>query len=793
MIARNLSEILPEMEVKGEFATYKKQVIQDYWIGRVSRECSNLCRKEVLSGKAKFGISGDGKELAQIAMAKYMNPGDWRSGYYRDQTIMMALGICDIKQYFAQLYSDTTNDPFSGGRQMNCHFSTPMVDDNGDWLSQMDGVNMGSDISCTAGQVARGIGYALASSLYKKIDHPNKDLFSNDGNEVSFCIIGDASTSEGPFWETMNAAAVMKVPLLMAVWDDGYGISVPKELQTVKSSISKALSGFQLDENGEGIYIFNVNAWDYQELCSVFEAATNLCRKHHIPCLVHVEEMTQPNGHSTSGSHERYKSEERLQWEEEYDCLKKMKEWMLANHIATEEELNQLESQAALLVKTEKDEAFKMFMDPIKKCKADLINVLDVLIEQYPEISKISEEAKNIINPFRTDLLKLAKKASYFLISKKAESKPLEDYINYEMNLGKENYSTHLHSETYKSALIRPIVPAKYSESSKVKSGYQILNTFFDDLLERRPEVIAFGEDVGQIGDVNQGFAGLNDKYGDHRVFDAGIREWTIIGQAIGTSMRGLRPIAEIQYLDYINYAISPLSDDLACLRYRTDGKQIAPAIIRSRGHRLEGIWHTGSPMGLILNSMKGIYLCVPRNMVQAIGMYNTLMDSDDPAIVIECLNGYRLKETLPDNYSEFTVPLGRAEVLEQGSDITIVSYGSTLREVTRATEILRSLSINAEVIDIQTLMPFDLEGVIVASLKKTNKILFVDEDLPGGATAFMMREVLDRQNGYQYLDAKAVCLSAKEHRTPYGSDGDYFGKPNHDEIVDAVFEVLKS
>jgi pyruvate/2-oxoglutarate/acetoin dehydrogenase E1 component/TPP-dependent pyruvate/acetoin dehydrogenase alpha subunit len=793
MIADNLSDLIPDLQYVGEFAEYKKQVIQDYWVGRVSREASNLCRKEVLTGKAKFGISGDGKELAQIALAKNMKPGDWRSGYYRDQTILMSLGICDVRSYFSQLYSDTVNDPFSGGRQMNCHFSTPMLDEKGQWLSQMEGVNMASDVSCTAGQVAKGIGFALASSLYRKIDHPTKHLFTDNGNEVSFCIIGDASTSEGAFWETMNAAAVMKVPMLMAIWDDGYGISVPTSLQTVKASISKALSGFQIDEDGDGIYIFNVKAWDYQELCTVFEVATNLCRKHHIPCLVHVEEMTQPNGHSSSGSHERYKSQERLQWEQDYDGLHKMQEWMLANHIITTEELHKLDSAAADFVKKEKEIAYQQFLTPINKCKEDLLQILNAFAQKHNEVNSFITEVNHLIRPFRTDLLRIAKRVSYFLLVKKESNDKLNNFIKAEMDLGHENYSTHLHSETEKSALNQPIIAPKYSESSATLSGYMILNTYFDQLLGRRSDVIAFGEDVGNIGDVNQGFAGLNKKYGDHRVFDVGIREWTIIGQALGTAMRGMRPIAEIQYLDYINYAISPLSDDLACLRYRSDGKQMAPAIIRTRGHRLEGIWHTGSPMGLILNSMKGIYLCVPRNMVQAAGMYNTLLNSDDPAIVVECLNGYRLKEVLPDNHQEFTIPLGRAEVLAYGKDITIVSYGSTLREVLKAAEMLKELSISAEVIDVQTLMPFDLEGVIVGSLKKTNKILFVDEDVPGGATAFMMREVLDKQDGYKYLDAKAICLAAKEHRTPYGTDGDYFGKPNHDEIIEAVFSVLKS
>jgi pyruvate/2-oxoglutarate/acetoin dehydrogenase E1 component/TPP-dependent pyruvate/acetoin dehydrogenase alpha subunit len=795
MFDLNLSDIIPRIE-NDDFSAFKSKIIEDYWIARVSRECSILCRKEVLNGKAKFGVGGSGKELAQIALAKVMQEGDWKSGYYRDQTFMISLGLCSVQNYFAQLYADSENDIFSGGRQMNNHFSSPIFGEKGEWLDQTKLYNISADISCTAGQVGKALGLAFASNLYKKIEHPAKDNFTKNGGEVSFCTIGDASTSEGAFWETMNAAAVLKVPLVMAIWDDGFGISVPIELQTVKASISKAMAGFQINETGEGIYIFTVKAWDYQELCTVFEAATNLSRKNHIPCLIHVEEVTQPLGHSSSGSHERYKSEERLQFEKDFDCLLKMSEWMVENNYLTKEDLEKIDEKAHLYVKQEKDAAWVKFNDPLKKLKADFNSCLNHIKIQLPQASTAIDlcikNVTELINPVDSDFLIIAKKARFELQKLKLESAELNQFISKLESWAKDKYNTKLFSDSPNNALDQKVVNPIYSETSEGMSGYSILNKYFDDLLTRRTDVIAFGEDVGTIGDVNQGFAGLNHKHGNHRVFDAGIREWTIIGQAIGAAMRGLRPIAEIQYLDYINYAVSPLSDDLACMRYRTNGTQAAPAIIRSRGHRLEGIWHTGSPMGLILTSMKGIYLCVPRNMVQAIGMYNTLINSDDPAILIECLNGYRLKETLPDNYSDFTVPLGRAEVLRKGSDVTMVSYGSTLHIVLKAAEVLMDMGVNVEVIDVQTLMPFDLESVILESIKKTNRVIFIDEDVPGGATAYMMSEVVDKQNAFRYLDAKPLIISAKEHRTPYGTNGDYFGKPNQEEIVEKTIELMK-
>lgn len=794
MIQRDLSSLVPMQTDDADFYQYKKTVLHDYWLSQVSRECSISGRKEVLTGKAKFGIVGDGKEVAQVAMAKAFQKGDWRSGYYRDQTLVMALGLCTVEDFFAQLYADTNHDPFSGGRQMNSHFATPMMDKDGEWINQMDQINSSSDISCTGGQMARALGLGMASNLYKHLDTKNKHLFSNNGNEVSFCTIGDASTSEGAFWETMNSAAVMNVPLVVAVWDDGYGISVPIELQTVKASISKALEGFLIDENDNGIYIFTAKAWDYQELCTVFEAATNLSRKNHRPALVHVQEVTQPQGHSTSGSHERYKTKERLDWEKEYDCVKKMAEWLVLNAFATEEQIEKINQDAKDYVKEHRNNAWKKYMEPVK-VKADL------LLSIFTEITKIKaseqilhlqEELKNAINPFYSELYQIARKLKFETDFLGIRSESLDSFLDEAKKTGEQRYGTHLFSETKYSAIQVPMVKPIYDANAEELNGYQVINKYFDTILEKHPEVIAFGEDVGQIGDVNQGFAGLQEKYGSKRVFDAGIREWTIVGQAIGAAMRGIRPIAEIQYLDYINYAISPLADDLATLRYRSNGIQKSPTIIRTRGHRLEGIWHAGSPMGMIINSMKGICLCVPRNMVQAAGMYNTLLKSDDPGIVVECLNGYRLKEKVPSNFGEYTIPLGMPEVLHSGDSITIVSYGSTLREVIKALPILERAGISAEVIDVQTLVPFDLEGIILESLKKTNKILFVDEDVPGGATAYMMSEVLDKQNGYKYLDAKPICLTGKEHRTPFGSDGDYFTKPYAEDVIDVVFEMVK-
>jgi len=775
--------------------SFRQDVLNDYWICLISREASLLGRKEVLNGKAKFGILGDGKELPQVAMARAFKKGDWRSGYYRDQTFMFARGLSSVEEYFSQLYADTENDPFSGGRQMNSHFATPMMDENGDWLDQTKIFNVSSDISCTAGQMARGLGLAMASKKYRKLHIPSGKKFSDNGNEVSFVTIGDSSTSEGVFWETMNAAAIMKVPLLVAVWDDGYGISVPVEMQTVKGSISKALEGFLVDENGNGIMIFTVKGWDYPELCAVFEKVALKVRELHIPALIHVQELTQPQGHSTSGSHERYKSPERLQWEKENDCIKRMAEWIVENKIGTIEEVTTLQANAIEFAKNAKENAWKKYQQSV----SFHVRTLKDIYTSLPETSKtegikhLESELNTALNPVFSEVVSNARRLQIQLMRfGNISNANLTLFLEKAQESGYKKYHTNLYSETKYSALNVPAIAPKYGLDPQSFNGYQILNTYFDALLEERPEVIAFGEDVGQIGDVNQGFAGLQIKHGKERVFDTGIREWTIMGQALGGAMRGLRTIAEIQYLDYMAYAFSLLTDDLATLRYRSNGIQCAPAIIRTRGHRLEGVWHAGSPMGMIINSMQGIYLCVPRNMLQAIGFYNTLLKSDDPGIVVECLNGYRLKEKMPENLLEFTLPLGKPEILQEGDDITLVTYGSCVREAEKGLELLKGFNISVELIDIQTLLPFDLEGVIVNSLKKTNRIIFMDEDVPGGATAFMMKEVIEKWNGYKYLDSRPVTLSATSHRTPFGSDGDYFSKPNGEDVFDSVIKVMK-
>ncbi len=781
------------LEINDE-TSFKQGVLHDLWICMISREASILGRKEVLNGRAKFGILGDGKEVPQVAMARAFKKGDWRSGYYRDQTFMFARGLCTVEEYFSQLYADTENDPFSGGRQMNSHYATPTINGEGEWSDQTQTYNVSSDISCTAGQMARGLGLSLASKKYRKLEYPLTKKFSDNGNEVSFVTIGDSSTSEGVFWETMNAAAVMKVPLLVAVWDDGYGISVPVEMQTVKGSISQAMEGFLLDESGNGMLIYTVKGWDYPELCAVFEKVALKVRENHIPALIHVQELTQPQGHSTSGSHERYKSPERLLWEKENDCIKKMSEWIINSDIATAEEIETLQSSAIEFAKNAKDNAWKKYSEKIKSYIHPLKEIYQTLPEgtKTESIKQLESDLINAINPVFSEVTSNARKLQIQLRRfGNYTNEKLDTFIDQIKQIGEVKYHSHLFSETKFSALQVPLRAAKFDIEPPILNGYQVLNTYFDQLLEARPEVIAFGEDVGQIGDVNQGFAGLQAKHGKERVFDTGIREWTIMGQALGTAMRGFRPIAEIQYLDYMAYAFSLLSDDLATLRYRSNGIQCAPAIIRTRGHRLEGIWHAGSPMGMILNSMQGIYLCVPRNMVQAVGFYNTLLQSDDPGIVVECLNGYRLKEKMPKNLLEFTVPLGKPEILQEGNDITLVTYGSCIREAQKGLELLKGFNISVELIDAQTLMPFDLEGIILNSLKKTNRIIFMDEDIPGGATSFMMREVFEKWDGYKYLDSKPVTLTAASHRTPFGTDGDYFSKPNGEDVFDAVIALM--
>lgn len=793
MIAQEIETILPEVE--SEQDRFRNEVLKDYWLCCMSREASLITRKEVLTGKAKFGITGDGKELPQVALARFFNKGDFRSGYYRDQTMIFALGLSSVENYFAQLYADPKNDQFSGGRQMNSHFATPFLDDDGNWLPLKDHYNITSDISSTAGQMARALGLGLASKKYRHIDGlADVTGLSNGGDEVVFCTIGDASTSEGAFWETMNAAAVLDVPMVMSVWDDGYGISVPKSLQTVKESISKALEGFLVDENGRGICIYTVKGWDYVSLCEVYEKAAEKARKEHKTVLVHVTELTQPQGHSTSGSHERYKSKERLSWEQEYDCIRKMGEWIVTAGVADQEELAEIRDKAINYARSCKTNAWKQYNLPTQAAITQMKTFYaEAKAEHSTQIVEDREkEFHGLITPVITEVIQNGRRLHYdIMLTHPKTAERLGNWLQSIRAEYGEVYHSQLMASGEHSAVNVPVVQPQYSEESEVVNGFQILNRFFDGLFSRRPEVFAFGEDVGHIGDVNQGFAGLQEKYGKDRIFDTGIREWTIVGQAIGMAMRGLRPIAEIQYLDYLVYAMSPLTDDLSTLRYRSNGQQQAPAIIRTRGHRLEGIWHAGSPLGLLLSSLRGMHVCVPRNMTQAAGMYNTLMQASDPAIVIECLNGYRLKEKMPVNIDEFTVPLGSPDVLIEGNDVTLVTYGSCVRVAEEACEMLALHDISVELIDVQTLLPFDLEHVISHSLSKTNRIVFLDEDVPGGATAFMMQKVLEEQKGYKLLDSDPVTISAHEHRPPYGSDGDYFSKPNPEDVFEAVYRMM--
>lgn len=770
-----------------------QEVLRDFWLCLVSREVSILARKEVLTGKAKFGIVGDGKEVPQVAMAHAFRKGDWRSGYYRDQTLMFALGLASIEDFFAQLYADPENDPFSGGRQMNGHFATPLIDRDGRWLPLRDMYNISADISSTGGQMARGLGLALASKIYRRSPETgDAEKLSDNGNEVVFVTIGDASTSEGVFWETLNAAAVQQVPLVVCVWDDGYGISVPIEFQTAKKSISKAAAGFHSETVGEGIRIVTARAWDYPDMCRVFADMAEHARSTHQPVLIHVQEVTQPQGHSTSGSHERYKSPERLAWELEYDCIRRMGEWLIEQGFATQEDIDTLKEEAKKTVREAKDRAWKAYTEPILALRTQLTSILEHLANTHAQAGEILQEVKTALNPVYSELVKLARKAAFALRkSDPADLRELHNLIEEAYNRASRSYHTHLYDEGGSSALRVPVIPARYAEDPPLKNGFEILNGFFDHVLSSDDRFYAFGEDVGKIGDVNQGFAGLQAKHGDHRVFDTGIREWTIMGQAIGMAMRGLRPLAEIQYLDYLIYGLEPLTDDLATVRYRSNGMQKAPAIIRTRGHRLEGIWHAGSPIGMLIHSLRGIYLGVPRNMTQAAGMYNTLLQSDDPGLIIECLNGYRLKEPMPENNGEFTVPFGVPEVLQEGTDVTLVTYGSCVRVAQEAVTELAKEHISVELIDVQTLLPFDLEGVIGHSLQRTNRIVFLDEDVPGGATAFMLQEVLEKQGGYRYLDSEPRTITARAHRPPYGSDGDYFAKPNAEDIVQVIHDLM--
>lgn len=786
-------------EAQIEFDVFKKEILNDYKIACESREASLLGRKEVLTGKAKFGIFGDGKEVPQIAMAKVFKNGDWRSGYYRDQTFMLATGMVTLQELFAQLYAtpDTNAEPNSGGRQMNAHFSTRVLHDDGSWKNLTSLKITSADSSPTAGQMTRSLGLALASKLYREnnelSDYSN---FTNNGDEVTFVTIGDASTSEGHFWETINAAGVLKVPLAVNVWDDGYGISVPKKYQTTKGNISDALCGFEINENGDGYLIYKIKAWDYADLCEKYTEGIKLCREKHIPVLFHIEECTQPQGHSTSGSHERYKTKERLEWEKDYDCILQMKKWMIENAIANETECEAIEQQAKASVLEAKQKAWAEYQTPIKAEVNEAIETLQALINEGISVescTKTIAELKSIREPFRKDILSSLRKIqheTYGLTNGSVHQ--LNGLITRYTAENKYRYNTYLHSHSAQAVSKIDEVKADINDQSPTLNGFEILNNYFDQLFANNKNVVAFGEDLGNIGDVNQGFAGLQAKYGESRIFDVGIREATIMGQGIGLAMRGWRPIAEIQYLDYLLYGLQPLSDDLATLHYRSAGGQKAPLIVRTRGHRLEGIWHTGSPMQMILGTLRGMNVCVPRNMTQAAGMYNTLLQSDEPGLVIECLNGYRLKEKLPNNLAQFTVPFGMPEILQEGTDVTIVSYGSSLRIAQDAMDRLAKFGVSVELIDVQTLLPFDVTGSIVNSLKKTNRILFFDEDVPGGATAYMMQQVIEMQKGFYYLDTPPKCLSAVANRAAYGTDGDYFCKPSAEDVFDAVMELMR-
>jgi pyruvate/2-oxoglutarate/acetoin dehydrogenase E1 component/TPP-dependent pyruvate/acetoin dehydrogenase alpha subunit len=787
-------------EAKTKYSQAKvKEILADFRLAVESREASLLGRKEVFMGKAKFGIFGDGKELAQIVMAKVFRKGDFRAGYYRDQTFAFAIGDMTVQQYFAQLYAhtDVKAEPASAGRQMNGHFATRMLDDSGVLKNLTEQYNVTADISPTAGHMPRLLGLAFASKLFR--ENPLLKSYKNlsvNGDEIAFGTIGNASTSEGLFLEAMNAAGVLQVPMLISIWDDAYGISVPQEYHTTKGSISKALSGLQRTATEKGFEILSVKGWDYAALIEAYEKAEKICRHEHVPVMVHVEEMTQPQGHSTSGSHERYKPAERLAWEAEHDCIRKMRKWIIDEVMILPEEVEAIEREAKISAKNAKDRAWKSFVEDIKRDQRIVSGLLEKAASQNIKraaMLQIKHDLSKTINPVRLDTVKAAKKALRNLLDEPCDVR--DDLIKWVELAEVENadrYSSHLYSQSEESALKVPHVEAVYSDSSPLVDGREVLRACFDEALTRDPRVFAFGEDVGKIGDVNQGFAGLQQKHGELRVTDTGIREPTIIGQGIGAAIRGLKPIAEIQYLDYLIYALQTISDDLACLQYRTKGGQKAPVIIRTRGHRLEGIWHAGSPIGMILHSMRGIYVLVPRNMTQAAGFYNTMLKSDDAALIIECLNGYRLKERIPDNIGAFTIPLGVPEIIRPGTDVTVVTYGSMCRIVAEAADELELVGISCEVIDAQTLLPFDIHHAIVESVKKTSRIVFADEDVPGGATAFMMQQVLEVQDAYRYLDSKPVTISAKEHRPAYASDGDYFSKPNVEEVFDTIYALMR-
>jgi pyruvate/2-oxoglutarate/acetoin dehydrogenase E1 component/TPP-dependent pyruvate/acetoin dehydrogenase alpha subunit len=795
-MSESSQSILTE-EGKLSFDRFREEVLNDYRIACISRETSLLGRKEVLTGKAKFGIFGDGKEVAQVAMAKFFQPGDFRSGYYRDQTFMFAAQLATAEQVFSQLYADPDpeHEPFSAGRQMNCHFATRFVEQDGEWTDLINHKNISADIAPTAGQMPRALGLAFASKSFRQIEQLHSFThLSNQGNEVCFATIGDASTSEGHFWETMNAAGVLQIPLAVFVWDDGYGISVPKEYQTIKASVSEVLSGMQKKNGTNGINIYRVKGWDYAGLCETFEEGIRLARETHTPALFHVDEITQPQGHSTSGSHERYKSPERLEWEREWDGIKKMREWIVGNNLAEPGELDTLEEKVKEHVRESKGQAWNKYLAPIRaqvtRASELIVTMAKGIPQHAAELNKTASELSASREPLRRDVLK-ALNAALDLAGNTDAAFWTKDYYKDLLEESKKLYNTFLYNEGPKSALKVPQIKANYQDDALPVNGYEILNKYFDQLFTENPKVVAFGEDLGYIGDVNQGFSGLQVKHGKDRIFDTGIRELTIMGQGIGLALRGLRPIAEIQYLDYLLYGLQPLSDDVATLHYRSAGLQSCPVIIRTRGHRLEGIWHSGSPMGMVINALRGIYVCVPRNMVQAAGMYNTLLRSNDPGLIVECLNGYRLKEKMPLNLLEFTVPLGIPEIIRPGTDITVVSYGSTLRIVQEAAIMLDKQGISCEIVDVQTLLPFDINHNILGSLKKTNRIVFVDEDVPGGAAGYMFNKVMEEQGGYRYLDVAPRTITAKAHRPAYGSDGDYFSKPNAEEIKAVIKQMM--
>ncbi|WP_048748059.1 alpha-ketoacid dehydrogenase subunit alpha/beta [Capnocytophaga ochracea] len=767
----------------------KEDVLEDYGIAVLSRECSLMGKKEVLTGKAKFGIFGDGKEVPQVAMARAFQYGDFRSGYYRDQTLMMALGVHTVENFFAGLYAhaDIKADPTSAGRQMGGHFATHSLDEEGNWKDLLKQKNSSSDISCTAGQMPRLLGLAQASKVYRELPNAESKGFSNRGNEVAWGTIGNASTSEGHFFETLNAAGVMQVPMVISVWDDEYGISVPKEYHTIKQSISEALKGFVRDKKHKGFELFVVKGWDYPTLYETYQKASKIAREQHIPILIHVLDLTQPQGHSTSGSHERYKSPERLQWEKDFDCITKMREWILAKGYATEEELQTIEEAAKKRVRDGKKKAWEAYMKPMETERKELLQLLNSI---QPK-SIFATELSQIPTLSRKVIMNVARKALRQFLKENKEVSNLRTWITNYITTNEPKYSKHLYTEgTHNVMKIAEVAPI-YEPEAKLVDARLILRENFDALLTKYPNLLIFGEDVGNIGDVNQGLEGLQKKHGAIKVGDTGIRESTIVGQGIGLAMRGLRPIAEIQYLDYILYGLQTLSDDLATLHYRTFGRQSAPLIVRTRGHRLEGIWHAGSPMGILLHALRGVYILTPRNMVKAAGFYNTLLEGNQPAVVVECLNGYRLKEPMPTNLAEFKTPIGVVETLREGKDITVVSYGSTLRIVCEVADELASMGVDIEIIDVQSLAPFDVRHDIVKSIQKTNRLLVVDEDMPGATSAYILQKIVEEQNAYQYLDSAPQTLAAGEHRPAYATDGDYFSKPNADSIIEKIYSIM--